>query len=43
MQWVAEAEATPIPMMVISKMPLNAYKGNTIEVAALNKPFYLGK
>lgn len=27
MQWVAEAEATPIPMMVISKMPLNAYKG----------------
>lgn len=43
MQWVAEADATPIPMMVISKKPLTAYTGNTIEVAALNKPFYLGK
>lgn len=43
MQWIAEANTTPIPMMVISKKPLTAYKGNTIEVAALNKPFYLSK
>lgn len=43
MQWVAETGATPIQMTVISKKPLTAYKGNTIEVAALNKPFYLGK
>lgn len=43
MQWVAEADATPIPMTVISKKPLTDHKGNTIEVAALNKPFYLGK
>lgn len=43
MQWVAEADATPIQMTVISKKPLTAHKGNTIEVAALNKPFYLGK
>jgi len=43
MQWVAETDTTPIQMMVISKMPLTAHKGNTIEVAALNKPFYLGK
>lgn len=43
MQWVAEADATSIPMTVISKKPLTAYKGNTIEVVALNKPFYLGK
>lgn len=26
-----------------SKKPLTAHKGNTIEVAALNKPFYLSK
>lgn len=39
----AEVDATPIPMTVISKKPLTAHKGNTIEVAALNKPFYLGK
>ena len=26
---------------VISKKPLTAHKGNTIEVAALNKPFYI--
>ena len=43
MQWGAEADTTPIQMTVISKRPLTAYKGNTIEVAALNKPFYLGK
>lgn len=44
MQWMAEEDdITPIQMMVISKKPLTAYKGNTIEVAALNKPFYLGK
>ncbi|MFR4850979.1 MAG: hypothetical protein ACLUAY_00470 [Butyricicoccus sp.] len=43
MQWMAEVDATPIPMTVISKKPLTAHKGNTIEVAALNKPFYLGK
>ena len=43
MQWVAEADATPISMTVISKKPLTAHKGNIIEVAALKKPFYLGK
>lgn len=43
MQWVAEPDTTPISMMVISKKPLTAHKGNTIEVAALNKPFYLSK
>lgn len=36
-------DTTPISMMVISKKPLTAHKGNTIEVAALNKPFYLSK
>lgn len=43
MQWVAEPDTTPISMMVISKKPLIAHKGNAIEVAALNKPFYLSK
>lgn len=43
MQWVAEPDTTPISMRVISKKPLIAHKGNAIEVAALNKPFYLSK
>lgn len=43
MQWIAEPKTTPIQMMIISKKPLTAYKGNIIEVATLNKPFYLCK
>lgn len=43
MQWIAESKTTPIQMMIISKKPLTAYKGNVIEVATLNKPFCLCK
>lgn len=42
-QWVAEGETDPLQIIVISKKPLSAYKENVIEIAPLDKPFFLGK
>ncbi|WP_243122233.1 hypothetical protein [Clostridium thermarum] len=41
--WVPEPNSKPIQAMVISKNNLCSQKGNTIEIAPLNKPFYLMK
>ena len=41
--WKAESHTKPIQTVVISRINLCANKGNTIEVALLNKPFYLMK
>lgn len=43
LQWKAEPNAKPIQAMIISKNNIYSQKGNTIEVAKLNKPFYLMK
>lgn len=43
LQWKPEPSVKPIQAMVLSKDNLCAQKGNTIEVAALNKPFHLMK
>ena len=43
LQWKAEPNTKPIQAMVISKNNIYSQKGNTIEVAPLNKPFYLMK
>lgn len=39
--WTPESTTPPIQTIVISRTNLCANKGNTIEVAPLNKPFYL--
>ncbi|MGN9164948.1 hypothetical protein ACTNDY_06625 [Tissierellaceae bacterium HCP3S3_D8] len=43
LQWKAEPDVDPIQAMVISKDNICSQKGNTIEIALLNKPFYLMK
>lgn len=39
----SESSINPIQVIAISNKNLCAYKGNTIEIAPLNKPFYLVK
>lgn len=41
--WSPEPNRKPIQAMVLSKNNLHSQKGNTIEIATLNKPFYLMK
>lgn len=41
--WVPEPETKSIHATIISKKNLCANKGNTIDIAPLNKPFYLTK
>lgn len=41
LQWIPEPCASPIQAMVISKSNLCSNKGNTIEIARLNKPFHI--
>ena len=43
LQWISELNLSPIQVMLISKNNICAQKGNTIEAASLNKPFYLTK
>lgn len=42
-QWVSESNTEPIQVIAISNKNLCANKGNTINIASLNKPFYLVK
>lgn len=41
--WASEAETKPIQAIVISNINMCANKGNTVEIATLNKPFYIIK
>lgn len=43
LQWKPEPNINPIKVMVISRENLSSQKGNTIEIASLNKPFYVMK
>lgn len=43
LQWKPEPNSNPIKVMVISRDNLSSQKGNTIEIASLNKPFYVMK
>jgi len=43
LQWKAESNVDTINAMVISKENICSQKGNTIEIASLNKPFHLMK
>lgn len=41
--WSSERSTSLIQAIVISDVNLSAYKGNTIEISPLNKPFYLNR
>lgn len=41
LQWKPEPDVKPIQAMVISKENLCSQKGNTIDIAPLNKPFHI--
>lgn len=43
LKYIPEPDTTSIQVMIISKANLCANKGNSIEIAVLNKPFYLKK
>lgn len=43
LQCASELNLSPIQVILISKNNICAQKGNTIEVASLNKPYYIAK